>query len=67
MHSDLEENKNLTEICGQPNLNRATFITLGNSWGRKGGRIQLLLVDLKKNPSLLDIYVFLSVILIQQS
>ena len=35
MHSDLEENKTLTEICGQPSVNEATFITWGNSWGKK--------------------------------
>lgn len=54
MHSDLEENKNLTEICGQPSVNEATFITWGSSWGGKKGGIQCL-VDLKKNPSLLRV------------
>lgn len=52
MHSDREENKNLTEICGQPSLNRAIDITLGNSWGRKEGE-STLLVHLKNNTSLL--------------
>lgn len=42
MHSDLEENKNLTEIRGQPSLNRAIHITLGNSWGRKEGGIRVV-------------------------
>ena len=59
MHSDLEENKNLTEICSQPSVNEATFITWGNSWGRKKGGMQHL-VDFKKNASLLRVCLFFS-------
>lgn len=71
MHPDMEENKNLTEICGQPSLNKATFITLGNSWGRKEGGIQCCWWTLKRISlcyTYIHLYIlFLSVIFRQVS